>query len=629
MFDFVRKHTKIMMVVMFLLIIPSFVLFGIDGYNRMGNHDVVVARVAGQDITQSQWDAAHKSESDRLRASMPKLDAKLLDTPQMRHATLEQLVRDRVLSSSAEKSRLMASDARLARFLQENSTIASLRKSDGKIDMDRYRQLAASQGFTTEGFERNVRSNISKQQVEEGVRSSGFATPVLADVSLNAYYEKREVQVANFLTTDYASKVNPVQADLEAFYKDNQSLFQAPEEAQIEYVVLDLETVKQSILVPEADLRAYYAQNVARLSGNEERRASHILINAPKDASAADRQDAKSKAMALLRSVRTAPKSFADVAKKNSQDPGSANKSGDLGFFPRGTMVKPFEEAVFSMKEGEISKVIESDFGYHIIKLTGIKVPEQRSFNELRQSMEADIKTQQAQRKYAEVAELFTNTVYEQSDSLKPAADKLKLNVVTADHVGRQATANSKGVLANDKFLDALFSADSISKKRNTEAIETGASQLAAGRVLAYSPARILPLAQVLDQVRSRVINKQALALAKKDGNEKLAIWKKDPASAVLPTPVVISRDQSQKLPLPVVTAAMRSGTSALPTLMGVDLVDQGYAIVKVNKIVSRSEAATASQDRNQYAQWWTAAEGDAFYAVLKKQSKTEILVPN
>src|SRR5665811_1597038 len=159
-----------------------------------------------------------------------------------------------------------------------------------------------------------------------------------------------------------------------------------------------------SISTNEADLKTYYEQNAARLSGKEERRASHILINAPKNAPAADRQKARARAQELLQEVRKAPESFADVAKKNSQDTGSAANGGDLDFFARGAMVKPFEDAVFAMKKGDISEVVESDFGYHIIQLTDIKTPKQRSFEELRPTIEADLKTQQAQAKFAETA---------------------------------------------------------------------------------------------------------------------------------------------------------------------------------------------------------------------------------
>lgn len=631
MFDIFRKHTRIMMMVMFLLIIPSFVLLGIDGYSSMNETDVPVARVGRTDITQAQWDAAHRVEADRLRAAMPNIDAKLLDSAEARYATLERLVREQVVAQAADQARLSTSDARLARFLQEDPTIASLRKSDGKIDMDRYRQLAASQGLTPEGFENNVRLDLARQQIEAAVSASGFVAPAVADVALNAFFEKREVQVVNFLAKDNAAKLNPTEAELDAFYQKNQALFQAPEQAQIEYVVLDLDAVKKGIQIPEAELKAYYEQNAQRLSGVEERRASHILITAPKDAAAAEREKAKLKADDLLKSVRANPASFADLARKNSQDPGSAAKGGDLEFFARGAMVKPFEDAAFAMKKGAISDVVESDFGFHIIQLTDIKLPQQRSFEELRAGLEAELKSQQAQRKFAETAEIFTNTVYEQSDSLKPVADKLKLEIKTVDKLARQPVPGAAGVLASEKFLSALFTADTLSNKRNTEAIETAANQLVAGRVVAHQPARTLPLAEVKVQVQAQVIAAQAAELAKKEGAEKLALWQAGAAPASLPAAQVVSRDQALNLPAPVLLAALRVDTAKLPAWAGVDLGPQGYAVVRVNRVVPREAAAQASlvQSRNQYAQWWTGAESQAYYALLKEKLKAEILVPN
>jgi peptidyl-prolyl cis-trans isomerase D len=491
--------------------------------------------------------------------------------------------------------------------------------------------LAASQGLTPEGFENNVRLDLARQQIEAGVSASGFVVPTVADVALNAFFEKREVQVVNFLAKDYAAKVIPTEAEMEAFYKNSQSLFQAPEQAKIEYVVLDLEAVKKGIQIPEADLKSYYEQNALRLSGVEERRASHILINAPKDAAEAERQKAKLKAEELLKTVRANPSSFADVARKNSQDPGSAAKGGDLDFFARGAMVKPFEEAVFAMQKGAISNVVESDFGFHIIQLTDIKRPAQRSFEELRASIESDLKGQQAQRKFAETAEVFTNTVYEQSDSLKPVADKLKLEIKTVDKLTRQPIPGTTGVLANDKFLSALFASDAIANKRNTEALETAANQLVAGRVVTHQPARTLPLAEVQTQVRAQVIASRASELAKKEGAEKLALWKTGALPASLPAAQVVSRDQALNLSEPVLLATLRVDPTKLPTWVGVDLGPQGYALVRVNRVVAREAAAQATlrQSRDQYAQWWTGAESQAYYALLKEKLKAEILVPN
>jgi len=626
MFDFVRKHTKIVMVLLFLLILPSFVLLGLDGYNKSKDQTAKVARVDGKDIMQSEWDRAHQREMDQLRNSMPNLDPKLLDSPEARYASLERLVRERVVAAAAEKFKLTASNERLARELQQSPEIASLRRPDGSLDMERYRQLLAAQGMTPEMFEANVRTDLSNRQVLAGVGASGFASNSAADISLNAYFEKREIQLARFNAADFVAKLNPTDAELEQYYKANEKLFQAPEQASIEYVLLDMDGVGKGIAVNPADLKTYYEQNLPRFEG--ERRASHILIASPKSAPAADREKAKAKAQELLALVKKSPDSFADIARKNSQDPGSAAKGGDLDFFARGSMVKPFEDAAFAMKKGEISDIVESEFGYHIIKLTDVK---QRSFEELRPELEAAMKKQEAQKKFAESADVFTNAVYEQAESLKPAADKLKLEIKSAANVTRQPQVGATGVLANAKFLNALFAPDAIEKKRNTEAIEVGPSQLASGRIVRYAPAHTRPLAEVKDTVRQRWLAQRAAEEARKEGVAKLAAWKAAPASATgLAAPVVVSREQTQKLPIPVIDAALRADVAALPAFAGVDLGSQGYAIVKVEKVVPRDAPveAAAKQQRDQYAQWWTSAESLAYYNSLKDRFKAEILVP-
>lgn len=629
MFDFVRQHTKIMMGLMFLLIIPSFVLFGIDGYNRFRDQGVAVAKVGGHDITQSEWDFAHKNEIERLRAARPNLDIKLLDSPELRYATLERLVQEKVLGQAAEEARLSTSDARLARELQQVPAITALIGPDGKLDRERYRQLVAAQGLSPEGFEARVRKDLSVRQVQEAVTASGFAAAALADVALNAFFEKREIQVATFKPSDFAGKVEPTEAELEAFYKANQPLFQAPEAASIEYLVLDLESIKKTVTLNESDVKGYYEQNAARLSGDEERRASHILINAAKEASPAEHQKAKARAEELLQSLRKAPDSFAEVAKKNSQDTGSAANGGDLDFFKRSGMVKAFSDAAFALKKGDISEVVQSEYGYHIIRLTDIKTPKQRSFEELRPGIESDLKTQQAQRKFAESAEVFTNGVYEQSDSLKPVADKLKLEIRTAAGLMRKPASGATGVMANPKLLAAIFGPDAIEKKRNTEAVETAPSQLVSARITQYTPAKTLAFADVRVNVRERVVAARANELAKKDGADKLAAWKGNPAAASLPAAVVVSRDRPQNLPQPVLNAALQADTSVLPGFVGVDLGEQGYAVVKVNKTIPRDAPAAdaAKQDRTQYAQWWTVAEGQAYYALLKDRFKVQMKV--
>ena len=632
MFDFIRQHTKITMGFLFLLIVPSFILFGLDGYNKNGDKGNVVARVDGQEITQTEWDRVHLREVERLKASMPTLDAKLLDSPEARYSTLERLIRDRVLVAAATHSKLNISDSHLARELQDNPDIAALRKPDGTLDMDRYRQLLSSQGLSPEMFEANIRSDLSSRQVLKVITGSGFTPSTVAETALNAFFEKREIQIAHFHAADYIAKLSPTDSELEIYYKTIESQFRSPEQANIEYVVLDLESIKKGITVSEADLKAYYDQNALRLSSSEERRASHILIASPKGAPEAERQKSKTTIIELLAMVKKSPDLFADLARKNSQDPASAPTGGDLDFFARGAMVKPFADVAFAMKKGDISDVVETEFGYHIIKLTDIKESKQRSYEEVKPELEADIKKQQAQKKYPETAEIFTNGVYEQADSLKPIADRLKLEIKTANGLTRKPSPGVTGALANIKFLNAIFSPDAIEKKRNTEAVEVISNQLVSGRITQHIAARTRPLSEVKEVVKQRWLVMRGAEDARKDGAAKLAAWKASPASAILENAIVVSREQAQtnKQPVQILNAALKTDATSLPMFTGVDLGSDGYAIVKVVKILPREPSleARAKQEQNQYSQWWTSAESLAYYGVLKNRFKTEIKVP-
>lgn len=630
MFESIRKHTKIAMLLLFLLIVPSFVLVGIDASYFSGSSPAV-AHVDGADITQAEWDNAHRMESDRRRAEQPQLDAKLLDTPEARYATLERMVRDRVLQAASKKMNMLTSDAKLARSLQEIPQIAALRKPDGTLDSEGYRALVAAQGMTPEGFEATMRRDLAVSQVLGGVLGSSFATAAQANAALDPLFQRREIQVAVFKTADFTGKVQPTDEDLQAYYKAHPEQFQQAEQATVEYVVLDIASLRDSIVLNEDDLRTYYKENVDRMAGKEERRASHILITASKDAPAADREKAQARAVELLAQARKSPGSFAELAKKNSQDPGSATQGGDLGFFARGAMVKPFEDAAYALNKGDISEVVESDFGYHIIQLTDIKAPRKPSFEELRASMEADLKQQQAQRKFAEVAETFANTVYEQADSLQPVVDKLKLKIQTAKGVVRTPVAGANGALAHPKFLEALFSSDSLENKRNTEAVEFGTSQMVAGRVAEYTPARTLAYEEVQAQVRQRYVAEKAAELARKEGQAKRAAWAENAASATgLSAPMVVARDLPLNQPRAVLDAVLGANTDTLPAWTGVDLGAQGYAVAKVNRVVppEAPEPQLAQQRQQQYAQWWSTAEGLAYYETLKQRFKVQIKAP-
>ena len=518
MFDFVRTHSKLMLALIVLLIIPSFVFFGVQGYTSMTEGGAAtVAKVDGQSITRAEWDAAHQRAIERMRNQMPNLDVRLLDTPQMKRETLDALVRERVLLAAANRQHLFPTDERLGRLFRTNPQFAGLRNPDGTVNKD----LLAAQGMSSEMFAQQLRTEFGMQQVVGGVTATTLAPTAVASLSLDALLQRRAIQVQNFDAAAYRSKVTPTAADIEAYYKANEGEFRAPEIATIEYVVLDLESLSRDVAVPEADLKRYYEENASRYTVAEQRRASHILIQADKDAPKAEHEKAKAKAEGLLTELRKNPRAFAELARKHSDD-GSAASGGDLDYFGRGAMVKPFEDAVFSMKPGEISEVVQTDFGYHIIQLTEQRGGDKTPFDSVRKEIEAEVRKSLAQRRYAEAAEQFTNIVYEQPDSLQPVIDRFKLDRRSAT-VQRTPAPGATGALASAKLLEAVFGEDALRNKRNTDAVEIGPNQLASARIVEHSPARTLPLAEVQDRVRAAVVAEQAAALAKKEGEARLA----------------------------------------------------------------------------------------------------------
>jgi peptidyl-prolyl cis-trans isomerase D len=494
--------------------------------------------------------------------------------------------------------------------------------------MERYRQLAASQGMTPEMLEASVRRDLSNQQVLAGLQASVFATQRQTDAALDAYLQRREIQVKRWTPTDFAAKVDVSDADLERYYKDNSEPFRSVENVDLEYLVLDVASLQSRIELPEQDLKTYYEQNLQRISGQEQRRASHILINAAKDLPDAEKRKARAKAENLLATVRKSPKTFAEVARKNSDDTGSAERGGDLDFFARGAMVKPFEDAAFALQKGDISQIVESDFGYHIILVTDIKQAQVPSFESMRPQLEADLRKQQAQRQFAELAETFSNSVYEQSDSLSPVAERLKLSVQKAASLTRTPAPGVQGVLNNPKLLQAIFSEDAIAKRRNTAAVEVAPNTLVSARVVNHRPAAVRPFEEVKADVRQRLIQAKSADLAKAEGQARLAAWTSDPAQSALGEAVTVSRDQAPALPQAVIDAALRADPSKMPALIGVDLGLQGFAVVRVNKIVQRPEstAQQSEQSRQQFARLWGQAESQAYLASLKSQFKVEML---
>ena len=604
---------------------PSFVVFGIQGYDKFSEGKDEVAKVDGQSITRAEWDQAHRNQVERLRAQMPNIDVKLLDTPEVQQRVLDDLVRQRVLFAASRDLHLIPTDERLKRLFETDPQFANLRNPDGTVR----KELLAAQGMNSQQFAARLSQDMALNQVLLGVAGTAAAPNAVARAAVDAFYQRREVRLQTFAAKDHLAKVQASDADLQAYYDDpkNAARLQSPESVNFEYLVLDLPTIASGITVSEDDLRAYYKENAARYEQPQERRARHILIKSDAGASADAKAKAKARAEALLAEVRKNPAGFADLARANSEDPGSAKQGGDLDWFGRGAMVKVFEDTAFSLKKGEVSGVVESDFGFHIIQLDDLRGGDKRSFESVKAEIDAEVRKSLAQKRYAEVAEQFSNLV-EQEDTLQPVADKLKLTLQKAERYTRTTRAEAGSVLANPKVVEAAFLADNLRSKRNALAVEIGSSQLMSLRVTEHQPARKQPLAEVREQVRTGVLQAKAAQAARAEGEARLAQWKAQPAAATTLSPAVtLSRVKTENLPAALVEAVLKAKAEALPTWVGIDLGDEGYAVAVIDKVLpaDMAEAGSLDKARAQYAQLWAQAEGEAYYASLRKRYKVSV----
>ncbi len=628
MLEFIRTHQRLMQFILLLIIFPSFAFLGIESYLRMSDKEPPVAKVAGQNITQREWDAAQARQIERFKQVFgEQFNQNMFDSPEARQGVLENLLAQRAMSAHVMENHLTVSNDTLRNTIAE---IPGLKNPDGQFDKQRYQQLLAAQGLTPEKFEAGLRHDLAVQQINAVVQGTAFSPKsVVARVS-SLNQQAREVQELVLTLQSFRSQVKITDAMAEEYYKQHPAQFELPEIVKAEVVVFNPDVVEARIVVSDADIKAYYDQNLARYKTDEQRRASHILIAAGKDAPAADKAAAKDKAEKILAQLRKSPNEFAKLAKENSQDPGSAERGGDLDFFGKGMMVKPFEEAAYALKEGEISEVVQSDFGFHIIRLTALKAATTRPLSEVKANITDEIRRQQVGKKYSEMAEIFTNMVYEQPDSLKPVAEKLGLKIETISGLTRKpTTAYPKTAAYNQpKFLSAIFSDEATKNKRNTEAIEVGPRFLIAGHVVDYKPVTHSPLAQVRQQVEESIMLLETEKLALKTGEAKLAELRNG-GTADFSAAKAISRNNNSSTPPPAVYAIMKADVNKLPAYVGVNLGGMGYRIFRINKIVEQpADEASAKSEEQQVNEFLAAQEMAAYLGVIKKRANAEILKP-
>ena len=582
MFDAIRTHQKLLQFLLLILILPAFVFFGVSGYQR-GDSEETVATIGDVSITKREYDQALQRQLDQVRQMVgDQADLKQFDTPEARKTLLEGLIAQKVSQVHAKFSHVQVTDGQLRETLLG---IPSLRRPDGSFDSDRYKALLSAQGQSPESFEANYRKELSGSLMPEAIALSALTPKTVKDQIALLSEEVRTAKPLSFSANQYLAKVTSTDEQLKAWFDKNPEQFRTAESAKVEYAVLSLDSIMARIAPNQDELKTYYEQNKAKYGSPEQRRASHVLFNLSADANDAAKAAARAKAEAALAEIKKDPAKFADVAKAKSEDAGSSEKGGDLGFFAVDGMVKAVADAAYALKDGEVSSVVQSESGFHIVKLTGIKPAVVQAFDVVKGEIEAEYKRLQATKQFAESAEGFTNLAYEQGDNLKAVADKYKLAVQTAENVSRlPAPQPGAGqVLSNSKLLNTLFSETSIRGRKNTEAVEIAPSTLVSARIIDYTPAAVKPFESVKADVTKRVQSEQARKLAITSGDSKL---KDLQTGKVQPEGfgdgvLTVSRLNPAGLPKASVEAIFRASSLKLPAYVGVE-DDGGYTVYQV-----------------------------------------------
>ena len=615
MLDKFRSYaqTKAAQVILALVLIP-FALFGIDSYLNQAGNNLSIAKVDGYKIALPEYNRAIENVRNRMMSEGKKVDPAMFDSFEFKESVVDGLITKQLINNDIKKSQFKITDQQLSQYIIGMPDF----QKDGKFSQELYDKVLQNNQLNPKKFEESIRNDLLIQQVRDGLQKLTFIPPNNLTETLKATSQQREVTVAEFKTKEYMAKANISEKDMQTFYDQNKAKFLAPEQVKAEFVVFSLTSILPSITVSEDEVKAFYKTNADKYQNQQQREASHILIAASKNAAPAEKAKAKAKAEDVLGQIKKNPKQFEELATKYSQDPESAKKGGDLGAFGRGMMVKPFDDAVFSMKVNEISGIVESDFGYHIIKLTKV-IGEGGGFDAIKPQIKAELIYQKAQDKYAALAEDFSNKVYEQSSSLDVVSKKFNLPIQKTDWISRN---ESDKFFKNEALMNALYSKESIKDRRNTEAIEVTPNNLISARVVDYKAQSTKPFAEVKKSIEDYLKFEAAKKLVATEGEAALKSVADASRKIDWQATVLVDRKNTKGLSQAVTNHAYKMPTDKLPSYSGFVDGNNGYVIVKVSKVAFPND--DNEENKKEFASSYTEALSSEYLSAYLKGLKAK-----
>lgn len=514
MLEFIREKAKGMIAwAIIILIAVPFALWGINNYFT-GDKGIVVAEVNGEKIPAVEFIRAYQRERQQLQQQLGDAFDEKVNDEELRKQILDQLIESKLIQQWAQDHHMAISDAQLAAVIQSAPIFLD---DKGQFDHKKYEQLLANNGLTVAQFEQLQRQFLLEQQYRNLTLASSLATPIEVDQLVALQQQQRKAGWIEFDLKPYLARIKITDQQIADYYAAHKDEFVELEKVVVDYVLLDKQRLAKSINPDEATLKQFYEENRDLYAEPEERRVRHILIRAKRGDKASEQA-----ALAKIKQIQgelKQDKPFAELAKQYSQDPGSAEVGGDLGYFEQGMMAPEFDKKVFSMQKGEISEPVQTDFGYHLILLEDIKPRRVLPYDKVKDRVLQAYRQQQADKQYYDLLEKLNTIAYEQPDSLEPAAEAIGGKVETSKPF---AKGQGTGLFANPKVNEAVFSDDVYNQHLNSPVVELGNDRAMVVRLNKVIPRRQLTLDEVKARIRTRLTREQAVAQARADAEKVL-----------------------------------------------------------------------------------------------------------
>lgn len=488
-------------VIVILISIP-FALWGINSYITPDSNPAV-ANVGDYKVTVQEFQNAVQNESQKLKG-------------QVDDALLKQIVLERLINNRAMINYLTG----IGLNISKNQIDAQIRNDesfqlDGQFSEDLYNRYLPS-AYSKSNYRNSVATQLLLKQFSDGLVQSSIVTDQEVKRIIQLIKQKRDISYVIINADNYKDAVSVTDDEINNYYQNFQDQFENPEQVKLAYLEIVREDISKTIDITQEQIDKYYQDNLLDYTQPERRRASHILFTLPTDADADTKAKSLAQAQLVLEQLQSGS-DFAEMAKTHSQDPGSADNGGDLGFFSSGEMVPEFEKSAFSLKPGEVSDIVESPFGFHIIKLIAIEGGESKPLQEVRQDIIASLQYDQSENAYYEKTETMQTMAYEQPDSLDAVATELGLTIKESELLSQ---SGGQGIFANSKLLNAAFSESVLEEGNNSDLIELGEDHVAVIRVVERIPANIKPLDEVKTEIESRLKADAVAAKAQAMANE-------------------------------------------------------------------------------------------------------------